>query len=487
MRCKHCQQELEKGVTLCPECGTDNAEIAQETTEEQKPAQEVAQTPETECRVSETSPKGIAKIAIAFAVLVALLVLLVTTILRDKDHSADTTESTPPTETSETTESTEAVEMTVPADTGLDDATCKGTYTINDAELISNLDNVVATMGDVEMTVADLQIYYWLQVRSFLSDYYYYVIYGYVNFDYTQPLDTQVCDFDETRTWQQYFIDCAISAWQEFNAMALAAEKNNVEMLADCQEDLDNMEQSLQEAAEENGFATVNELLEYNMGAGATYDAYAKYMYVYYMGYSYYMQLYEGCTPTDEEVADYYAENAESYETSYDVTAEDRVVDVRHILIMPQGGTTDEETGTTTYSDEEWNDCRTRAEEILNEWLSGEKTEDSFGELANTYSEDTGSNTAGGLYEDVTEGYMVEAFNDWCFDESRMPGDYGMVQTPYGWHIMYFVDSGYAWFGYAQEDLLYERLDAQMAEAISAYELSVDYSAMLLGYVDMAG
>ena len=34
---------------------------------------------------------------------------------------------------------------------------------------------------------------------------------------------------------------------------------------------------------------------------------------------------------------------------------------------------------------------------------------------------------------------MVAAFNDWCFDSSRQPGDTGIVETDYGYHIMYFV------------------------------------------------
>ena len=34
---------------------------------------------------------------------------------------------------------------------------------------------------------------------------------------------------------------------------------------------------------------------------------------------------------------------------------------------------------------------------------------------------------------------MVTNFNDWCFDVARQPGDHGIVETEYGYHIMYFV------------------------------------------------
>jgi hypothetical protein len=34
---------------------------------------------------------------------------------------------------------------------------------------------------------------------------------------------------------------------------------------------------------------------------------------------------------------------------------------------------------------------------------------------------------------------MSENFDEWIFDESRKEGDTGLVQTPYGYHVMYFV------------------------------------------------
>ena len=36
---------------------------------------------------------------------------------------------------------------------------------------------------------------------------------------------------------------------------------------------------------------------------------------------------------------------------------------------------------------------------------------------------------------------MVETFTDWCFDSSRQPGDNGMVETEYGYHLMYFIST----------------------------------------------
>ena len=92
-------------------------------------------------------------------------------------------------------------------------------------------------------------------------------------------------------------------------------------------------------------------------------------------------------------------------------------------------------------------EAKQKAEEIYAEWKNGDATEDSFAALAEANSEDTGSNTNGGLYEAVTKGQMVASFNDWIFDDARKPGDTEIVETAYGYHVMYFVgDNAEAWY-----------------------------------------
>ena len=112
---------------------------------------------------------------------------------------------------------------------------------------------------------------------------------------------------------------------------------------------------------------------------------------------------------------------------------------VRHILIPFEGGTTDETTGETTYTAEEKAAAKTEAEAVLAEFQAGDATEEAFATMVPDYSTDTGSLENGGLYENVYPGQMVESFENWCYDESRKPGDTGIVESAYGYHIMYFV------------------------------------------------
>ena len=109
---------------------------------------------------------------------------------------------------------------------------------------------------------------------------------------------------------------------------------------------------------------------------------------------------------------------------------------VRHILVAFEGGTLDEN-GYKIYSDTEKNTAKLAAEKLLNTWKNGDATEESFATLANENSDDS-DGTDGGLYTNIVPGQMVANFNDWCFDDSRKVGDTDIVETEYGYHVMYF-------------------------------------------------
>ena len=112
-------------------------------------------------------------------------------------------------------------------------------------------------------------------------------------------------------------------------------------------------------------------------------------------------------------------------------------VAARHILIKAEAS----EDG--TYTEEATKAALEKIEDIRDEYEAGDKTEESFAALAEQYSEDTGSNTNGGLYEGIYKNQMVTEFNDFCFEADRKPGDVGIVygeSTSYaGYHLVYFV------------------------------------------------
>ena len=134
-----------------------------------------------------------------------------------------------------------------------------------------------------------------------------------------------------------------------------------------------------------------------------------------------------------------------------------QTVDVRHILFLADTSELDSESETYDADVEAVKAAaKAKADDALAQWKAGEATEDSFAALANELSEDPGSNTNGGLYEKVYKGQMVAAFNDWCFDESRQVGDTDVVETSYGYHVMYFSGQDVPYWSLMAENELRE-------------------------------
>ena len=459
-KCKFCNAELPDGSTVCPSCGKDNA---------------------AESGSKAAKPGSAALIIVGVLALVILAIGAFFTAKEGTTYAAEdgvvaaseeATEATAEEATEEATEApTEA--PTVPADGNPDDVTCKGSYTAEDEAVVSAREKVVATAGEYELTLGQLQVYYWMEFRNFMSQYGTYA--SYFGLDVSQPLDTQMCSgLEEARTWQQFFLEGALNSWNNYRAMAAEADANGFELT----EQQRSAIAELEEAAAANGFESGIAMLHSSLGAGAELEDYVYFMELYYKANGYYAQIAQGFEPTDEQLDDYFEEHAEGYAAS-GITKDTKLVNVRHILVYPEGadGTN---LATQEFSEEAWAASEKKAQEILDQFLAGDKTEESFAALANEYSEDPGSNTNGGLYENVSEGEMVAAFNDWCFDAARQVGDTGIVKTNYGYHVMYFSGSQTTWQKYARNDYMVENATAAAKEIAAKLPMTVQYSDILL-------
>ena len=158
-------------------------------------------------------------------------------------------------------------------------------------------------------------------------------------------------------------------------------------------------------------------------------------------------------------------------------------VNVRHIL---KQATAD---SNGNYTDEAMAEAKSAIDEVYATWQAGDKTEDSFAELANENSDDTGSNTNGGLYEDIYKNEMVESFNDWIFDSSRKAGDTTVIEETYdetgsyaGYHIIYFSSYGKPYNEVlAENDLQSEALEEFEDDLMGDVEPKTKFSIKFAG------
>lgn len=473
MECKNCGELLEENQTVCPSCGENN-----EIVKEKK-------------KIKWTKKKIIGLVlGIVAGILVLSLVAGIVVLATRKN-----------------------------------DVYYKEKYLTSDFWAGLTHDQVIATMGDYKLTNGQLQVFYWMQIYDlinyYIEQYGNYAIY-YLGIDLEKPLNEQIYNEKTGMTWEQYFIEDAIYAWHRYQALVDEAQKAGYQLPAEYKKSFAEMKTSMEASAAEEGYESVDAMLQADLGNNVTFDDYYHYMELYYIGNLYFSEVTSRLVFTDQELEDFYQENEESlaqygitkdsgnlvdfrnilvkpiatkdsdgntvytdeaWETCRqkaqtildtwlesgrtedtfadlaEIKSEDdnssangglyqyvakndwATVDVRHILIMPKGGTKDESGTSITYSDEEWETCRASAQAILDQYLAGERTEEAFGALANEYSDDNdGKVTNGGLYTDVATGEMIQQFEEWIFDDSRQSGDTGLVKTKYGYHVMYFVD-----------------------------------------------
>lgn len=471
MECKKCGALLEEGQTLCPECG--------EPVKEKKPR------------------KPLGKKAIISIVCIGLVVVLLASIV---------------------------VTVLFTLEPWKKDVYNKDNYVVSEFWSEQTAEWVVATMGDYELTNRRLQVFFWMQVYDLLE--YYSEQYGdyasyYLNLDPSKPLSEQVYNKETGMTWEQFFLEEALFTWHRYQALTDEANKAGYQMPEDYQKEFEGLYASMEESAKKNLFPTVDDMLRADLGKTVTFEDYRYYMELYYTANLYFTEVTSKLTFTDAELDAYFEENKEmlsqygiaknddilvdyrkilvkpvtsedadgksviteqawadcqakaqeilkaweegekteesfgqlaiekSEETSsasnggwYRYVAQNELatVDVRHILIMPEGGTEDE-SGNVTYSEDEWETCRAAAQALLDQYLAGDKTTEAFGALANEHSDDNNGNvTNGGLYSDVYSGQMVAEFDQWIFDATRKTGDTGLVKTQFGYHVMYFVE-----------------------------------------------
>ncbi len=156
--------------------------------------------------------------------------------------------------------------------------------------------------------------------------------------------------------------------------------------------------------------------------------------------------------------------------------------DIRHILVAAE-----QDEGATVPTDAQYEAAKAEAEALLKQWEEGEKTEESFAELAKAESADPGSAANGGLYEGVgTSSGFIPEFTQWALDPARQAGDTGIVKntgsSTKGYHIMYFVDKGEElWKSGVRDTLANEATEEWIHELVEKAEVEVLDGAKTVG------
>ena len=359
-------------------------------------------------------------------------------------------------------------EPIVTADGRPDSLICLDSYSIplSAAEAVTS--QTVATCGEQKLTNDGLQIYYVNAIST-------YRMAGSTPApDFSQPLDRQLCPLGEGNlTWQHYFLQQAIDAWQTETLLLQAAEQprpiqeeaykpNETDDLhgkyvaADLpvngflyqdqpcykpnsmhQAYLDGLEEQLEQLAQERGYQDLADYAETVFGSTVSTQELVDAAVRYNTAYMFFTEESYDISVTEEEIDRYLDDHGQ---TLTDV-GED-TVDVSHVLLIPKGARVSAD-GTVRATKAQWEKCEKQAEAMLQEWktdlyttISGKRS--SFTRLANRNSLDEGTQVCGGLYQNIRPGQLTQALDEWCFDEERQPEDTAVIRSKAGIHVVFF-------------------------------------------------
>ena len=418
--------------------------------------------------------------------------------LAQQNAPAPATEAAPPaTEATDATETTESIPVeTEPQPTTLpdgdpNDVTCKGTYSGTDVEALSSAHDVVATIGEAQLTNAQLQIYYWMAVNTYRAEDHETA----PNWD--EDLDLQICELTgETISWQHYFLRSALNTWHTHQAAVMLSgnttypteeayqiiEKKHKENISEetayldvlygynmdysidpqHQAYLDTLEDTLKAMAAEAGYESLSDLVKEMAGIGTNAEYLLNYAQLTNKGYMFLATTSYRMETSKSDVTAYYEAHAEEYAAKGITTDSGRSVTIRHILVA----------GDSEAS-------KSKAQSYLSKWQKY-ANESYFGELAYQVSDDLATNKSGGLYQDLYYGQLTGELNDWCFDPARQPGNTAVVKSDAGYHVVYFQSAAERWYVEAERDLTNQQLCQLVTAARETYPMDVDYDAIVI-------
>lgn len=296
-------------------------------------------------------------------------------------------------------------------------------------------------------------------VTAFEFDFYYYNIYSsYAQYAAYGAVPTVAADgsFDlsaacdlpgfESLTWGDYLMQYSQRQLQDTYIFADYAKSAGMVTTADDQIIIDDFFAEIQSYADQLGLSS-DEYLKTMYGENATKDAMTPIVTRFLLADQYIADYKSSFVFTTEELQTFYTENQASYQ-NIDIPT------VRHILYVATVGVA----GSTDATTEELAAAKTLADAAL----AKVTTYDDMVAVGDAAMAD-GTAKESSEYT-FAQGEMVAAFEAWSFDAARMPGDTAIVQTEYGYHVMYFVSSQKDWEVDAKASLTEEKLAAYLLE-----------------------
>ncbi len=450
MDCKKCGNELPENSAVCPVCGAEHTVELQ--LEDKKPQSKILQA------------------VMAVGLCVILLVMMLVVVFSGTGKAKDGKRVVSPL-------------SDIFCVFRKNDINCRTTFTVAADKAAKSADDVIATVGKYELTNSRLQVFYWIHVREYVKNN------GAYDFVYTEPLAEQFYDEETGLSWEQYFLNIAIESWRRYALLNIRAEEEGIRPSEEVLQEA--LSESVEEEAKKNGFKSADAMVKSRCGSTCTKQDYVDYVVLYEGALLYGEEKYDAYVPTItmSQAEAYFDQNKAAFDAIGLKKEKKTLTDVRHMLIRLDNNTT-LASSKVEYTDEQWQQCKEKAESIRDQWLEN-PTQENFAQLARRYSVDSAA-AAGGMYAGMTgkESLLVvvdknalKPVNDWVFHTAREAGHDVLLKTDYGYHLIYFVNRTVTdgdWYEIAVKQLTSEYYNGLIDDAAAKNPIKVNYKKIRL-------
>lgn len=167
------------------------------------------------------------------------------------------------------------------------------------------------TVGDHEISNAELSYFYMSAINNFNSNYGNYA--AMMGLDTSKPLDEQVINNDTGLTWADDFLNTAKDNARSVYAMADAAEAAGFTLSEDELAEIDTSISNMKMYATLYGYSSTKDFLKAQYGSGATEESYKQYVTVNTLANAYYNSYSSSLTYTDADLRAAESENYDKY------------------------------------------------------------------------------------------------------------------------------------------------------------------------------
>ena len=277
---------------------------------------------------------------------------------------------------------------------------------------IRERNTVALTIGDKEISNAELNYYFIDAVNQFYSQYGNYA--SMLGLDVTKPLNQQVLSGEDRQTWADDFLESAIEKATATYALVEEANANGYTLPEEAVANIDNAMQSMELYATAYGYSNVKTYLKAMYGKGTTEKGLRNYFEMTELARSYQNDYMESLTYSDDALRAAEAENYGKY-SSYDYN---------YYYLNAYNFIEKEDEETTDYTAEQKAEGAKLAEEAAKTLTTGVTTVEQFdAAIAALPINADKEGAASYASNEVSYNSIFAGYAEWMSDESRKAGD----------------------------------------------------------------